>query len=207
MSINVGWFLTNCSKICYLLLTPLSHTQKHTQAHTSSEWTFSSFHHHGWSKTPGQRLFANSRANAFRWYKVKLATDIKMADNLLSTWSMNLNNSKTKVSSFNRLRELLLPSISMADANRHDNNSLRLLAVRFSPDMKWHWQLISKWPKISSMNLNNTRTKVSSFNRLMELLLPSVSMADASRHDNASLWLLAVRLSADMKWNIWKINS
>lgn len=71
-------------------------------------------------------------------YNVKLAADLKYylhSVNWDMEWLLNFNTSKTKLLSFNYLREPFLPSLNMAGVSVKESDSVPFLA-NISTDMK-----------------------------------------------------------------------
>lgn len=54
-------------------------------------------------------------------------------------WLVHLNTSKTKLLSINHLKDpfFFLPPICMADANLHKSDTIHLVGLMFSDNMKW----------------------------------------------------------------------
>ncbi len=69
---------------------------------------------------------------------VRLEMDLQSVVNWGKNWLVNFNASKTKLLSINHHRDPSLPPIRMSDSQLLESNSLRLLGLTLTADLRWN---------------------------------------------------------------------
>ncbi|CAE1157727.1 unnamed protein product [Acanthosepion pharaonis] len=95
---------------------------------------------------------------------VRLEKDLQSIVNWGKIWLVNFNASKTKLLSINHHREPSLPSIIMSDAQLPESNSLRLLGLTLTADLRWN--------KYIESIASSTSRKVGSLSRARKFFSP-----------------------------------